>query len=578
VRNLLAALLLLVAAPAAVAAEPAKLARTPPSDAIDVVYFASRGPLRLRFLLAESGRPFELPWRAYTDKVFAFHDRNSDRFLDAKEMSRLAAFPFRGRPGPQVGPGGMPAPADLPLDRLDGDKDGKVSPDELAAWLKATGNGPVSVAIRSPENQLQQLTDALFKCLDTDKDGRLTQEECAAAPGRLDALDSDEDEIISTAELLNKGPANPYLALPLTAAAHGGVDPAGDFLPSPAGSPDAGKAVIARRDKDKDGYLTRAELGCPTEAFAALDTDGDGKWSASEADAWLGGSPDLVWIARQGDLSNTGIGWAFKAIGATAPPGLLTPVEALPSPLKALTTPIDGGVRLDLTDAVVTLKAGPGQPQGGIRFVNNAGFNRQQFQQAAGEKKFVEKKDLKGNPNLAFALNLFDAADRDADGKLTLTELDEILGLIGRGEQLQAVLTVTDQGLDLFGLIDADRDRRLGVRELRGVWERIKGCDRDEDGKLARQELPRQFPVFVERGPVTAANNTGQFVVALATEGMSGLPAVTRGPHWFQKMDRNRDGDVSAKEFLGSLDRFRELDADGDGLISLSEATKAAAR
>jgi Ca2+-binding EF-hand superfamily protein len=46
---------------------------------------------------------------------------------------------------------------------------------------------------------------------------------------------------------------------------------------------------------------------------------------------------------------------------------------------------------------------------------------------------------------------------------------------------------------------------------------------------------------------------------------------------WFRKMDRNRDGDVSRKEFLFAAEEFRRLDRDGDGLISAAEAAKAGA-
>ena len=40
-------------------------------------------------------------------------------------------------------------------------------------------------------------------------------------------------------------------------------------------------------------------------------------------------------------------------------------------------------------------------------------------------------------------------------------------------------------------------------------------------------------------------------------------------------MDRNCDGDVSRREFLGSHDDFQQLDANADGLIDAAEAAKA---
>jgi Ca2+-binding EF-hand superfamily protein len=37
-------------------------------------------------------------------------------------------------------------------------------------------------------------------------------------------------------------------------------------------------------------------------------------------------------------------------------------------------------------------------------------------------------------------------------------------------------------------------------------------------------------------------------------------------------MDRNQDGDVSRREFLGTAESFQKLDQDGDGLIDTKEA------
>ena len=43
-------------------------------------------------------------------------------------------------------------------------------------------------------------------------------------------------------------------------------------------------------------------------------------------------------------------------------------------------------------------------------------------------------------------------------------------------------------------------------------------------------------------------------------------------------MDRNGDGVLSPREFLGPPEVFRKLDADGDGVISPAEASRAPRR
>ena len=47
--------------------------------------------------------------------------------------------------------------------------------------------------------------------------------------------------------------------------------------------------------------------------------------------------------------------------------------------------------------------------------------------------------------------------------------------------------------------------------------------------------------------------------------------ALSEGPRWFQQMDANSDGHVNEREFLGTQDQFRSLDADKNERIELHE-------
>jgi hypothetical protein len=110
---------------------------------------------------------------------------------------------------------------------------------------------------------------------------------------------------------------------------------------------------------------------------------------------------------------------------------------------------------------------------------------------------------------------------------------------------------------------------------VRSMWSRLAPLDAEKTEAVARAALPRQFVLTV--GPGTQANVNRSVVV----NPVGGMPmgtagAAGRGPVWFRKMDRNGDGDVSRKEWLGTPAQFSKLDTDGDGLIGVEEAEAAA--
>jgi Ca2+-binding EF-hand superfamily protein len=223
------------------------------------------------------------------------------------------------------------------------------------------------------------------------------------------------------------------------------------------------------------------------------------------------------------------------------------------------------GLLLALDNALIEMRREDQAPQSptspGVR-----GFYLQQFRAAAGDKKVLEKKDAADNQFLA---GVFALMDRNGDGKLTEAEVTEFLDVHALGSTAFVTLTQGDQGRGLFELIDTNRDGRLSPRELKNAWKTLEPWDLDGDGCISRNEIPRRLQLIISHG--RPASNSPAAAPAVA-------PVVSKarsGPLWFRKMDRNGDGDVSRKEFLGSDEDFDRIDTDHDGLISEKEAVAA---
>lgn len=506
-------------------AQPADPATT--DDVQDVVLLGESRPFFFRLHIRADGKPFAAPWEAFIGALFDYFDRDGDGTLDKDEAARLPspqqlALYFQGNATLDR------QPAAPPFAELDADNDGKVSREELIAYYRNSEGGPFQLAAgQNSTGDAVAVTAALFVALDRDRDGRLSREELEAAPGLLARFDSDDDEVLTPAEVLERPaqaarqPTDPpirLLALPRDAARR--VSRRLRFA----------KDVLTHYDRDRDGKLSRAEIGLPPALFDRLDLNKDGALDAVELLRWLLVSPDATATCRIGAESAT-----LEMDGAAAGPSFLA------------------------GDAIVRFQCTPGR---GRSAVNLLQFYRDRFREAdEGGKGSLTLRDLDVRKH-AFLRSMFALMDRDDDGRLTAAEVDAWANLVEQGVGRAIRATLIDRGRGLFELLDANGDGRLGLRELRGAWKRVAPFDADGDGHLSLTEIPRQMELLVTRA------DGGN-----AASGRAGPPA--RGPLWFRKMDRNRDGDVSRREFLGSDADFRRLDADGDGLISVEEAERA---
>jgi len=523
----------------------------------DIMFLTETRPIFIRLRLDTGGKGFRTSWLDAVKSIHTYLDRNGDGTVTKEEAAR-GSLPDMVR----AATGGAAA---LPHADLDANpKDGKVSLEELADVLRpALGPFRVQVGRVAVERN-----DALFNLLDRNKDNMVSKEELGAAVTSLHRFDLDSDELIDPSEL--EPFSNPIAAMTEDQTRRGKFATVPPVIELSSDDPSFRPVRLVLKKYDKgagekgtsegvaagDNRLSPAEFAIDPKEFASADTDSDSALDSEELRRFLSRvGPDLELVVK---LSGGGI--TSTTIEATGDGSKPLPPEVRVKRVSA------SDIEVAIGEVSLEFHA-----DGGEQAAENAKrYYASQFQAADSDNnKYLEKKEVKDHGPLAL---LFDMMDADGDGKLYMKEVDKFVDQQMQAARSQMVLAVADQGRAIFAIMDLNRDRHLGIREIRDAVVRVSSWDRDGDGQIRSDEIPHHYQLSIGRGQITAvgmnAFNAPRMMATPAT------PAPAAGPSWFRKMDRNRDGDISRREFLGPRADFERLDSDHDGLIDAEEAAK----
>jgi Ca2+-binding EF-hand superfamily protein len=545
-----------------------------PGDEEQTLLFIGTGrPALIRLRIQVDGQGHRARWEVVVRGMVKFFDTDGDGALSRQEVARVDAMRLPARAVRQAAPAGRPPVAGPASDRFD------VS--DLADKIR--GFAP-AFSIRSESTPEAQGAD-VFATLDRDKDGRLGRDEIAAAPALLERLDVDDDEAVSARELAPY--RNPFFANravnQATMTAGGGAPSGPDDIIADASPAARARAILRRYDaggtgpggsaageplvaqilkalaspppRPRDDRLDRGEIALDRASFDRVDLDGDGGLDPREIERGLATVPDVELIVRLGRRDP----WR-AAVDVDGAPG------ARPAGV-AIGRLGDGGVLIDLGSSVIELRAD--DDTGQFLATQKTVFLTQVRTYDADKNGILDGDEARQSPVLS---RVFGVADGDGDGRLAEAELTAYFDFQAEVAGLRAVLRAIDLGGSVLDLLDADRDRRIGLRELRSLPSAIRREDRDGDGYVTPREIVRHYRWVVGRD-----EGSGVLTPGIAGTGRVAAPAFPpppSAPTWFLKMDRNRDGDLSPREFLGPSGVFAAYDADADGLISPAEARR----
>ena len=534
----------------AVADEPAQTAAEESQITRDVLYFHRDYPIFIRVHIETDGVPFTKAWREYVESLFAVVDADKDGRLTADELAATS------NAGKKNSPDVLRLVRDRDLwsaDRKPFDK--SISLEELKSYLISRQRGPFQhPGDAPPPTTTNNLGASLFGLLDINADRSLSAAELASAMTSLHRRDLDDDGTFGVAELLSgqqqtffrqPEPDSPLGRRPFIALIPGTVslDVLRELERRYATSP----LITSESRETLSRDLQRRDLGFQAKVFNEYDLDQDGALDRTELREFVrNATPSLELLIRLGKRNDDEpvvelIRSARKDVAVRQSSG-------------GLASLVIGTVQIEISSTVT----GPDVAKQ---------YLLRQFKSADRDQNGYIDEDESARNN-SFRAS-FDQFDEDGDGKVFEGELASVVDSRTKSARSRTRMDVRNRGRDLFEILDVDRNRSLGRRELAQAVKRIELWDTDKDGAISESEIPQLFQVSFGPGQ---PQFRGVQIPGQRMRTSDDGPKTNAAPKWFTRLDRNGDGELARREFPGTQEEFNRIDRNSDGVVDVAES------